>query len=60
MYQMTDPGLWREHRRELLREAEVERLARQLRARRPKKVARIRTALLGRVGGRAVEDTRCA
>jgi hypothetical protein len=60
MYQMTDPGLWREHRHELLREAEVEHLARQLRARRPKKTARIRNALLDRVRGRAVEDARCA
>lgn len=37
MYQLNDPELLREHRRELLREAESSRLARRLRARHSEK-----------------------
>lgn len=37
MFELHDPGLWRERREELLREAEDGRLARRLRAARPKK-----------------------
>ena len=36
MYQLNDIYLWDQHRHELLREAESERLANQVRASRPK------------------------
>ena len=65
MYQPNEIEMWRQHRDELVREAEGERLARQLRAARPSKVARILSALLGQ--GRApaagvlrAGDGRCA
>jgi hypothetical protein len=37
MYQLNEIYLWNQHHHELLREAEGERLANQLRARRPKR-----------------------
>jgi hypothetical protein len=37
MYQLNDFEIWREHSRELLREAEDGRLAQRLKAPRPKK-----------------------
>jgi hypothetical protein len=67
MYQPNEIEMWRQHRDELVREAEDQRLARQLRAARPSKVARIRSALLGRgrvpvdaAGGLRAGDSRCA
>ena len=65
MYQPNEIEMWRQHRDELVREAEGERLARQLRAARPSKIARIRNALLGRVpvdaaGVLRAGDGRCA
>ena len=60
MHRMNDLDLWRQRRREMLHEAEGEHLARRLRATRPKKAAWIRSTLLGRVHGRALEDARCA
>jgi hypothetical protein len=49
MYQLNETEVWREHRRELLRKAESGRLARRLRTRRPDRVARFRSAFLGRI-----------
>ena len=37
MYQLNDTYLWTQHHNDLLREAQVERLAKQLRASRPKR-----------------------
>jgi len=37
MYQLNEISLWTEHHQELLREVEGDRLAKQLRASRPKK-----------------------
>lgn len=49
MYQMNEMELWSQRRRELARETESGRLARRLRAARPKRAARFRSALFGRV-----------
>jgi hypothetical protein len=48
MYQSNEMDPWRQHREDLLLEAERERLVRQLGAARPKGAARLRNALLGR------------
>jgi hypothetical protein len=48
MHGMNEMDLWNERRHELVREADGERLARRLRAARPKRVARFRSALFGR------------
>lgn len=50
--QMVESEVWRQHRSELLREVEKERLARRLRAERRKPATGIRDALLGLVPGR--------
>ena len=67
MYQPNEIEMWRQRRDELVREAEGARLARQLRAARPSKVARIRSALLGQgrvpvdaAGVLRAGDGRCA
>lgn len=52
MYQMNDIEMWREHRNELLREAEERRLGRRLRAERPKRSSGIGSTLLGRIHSR--------
>lgn len=53
MYHHSDIEVWREHRHELLREAEKGRLARRLRVeRRSNKDSRIKSALLALVPGR--------
>ena len=67
MYQMNELDLWRQHRDDLLREAEGVRLVRRLKAARPKRVARLRDALLGRgpalgevAGNLSAGHSRCA
>ncbi len=67
MYQMNELELGHQRRHELLREAEEEHLARQLRAARTKKAAWIRSAPLGRSralldvpGDLRAGDRRCA
>jgi hypothetical protein len=49
MYQMNEMELWNGRRHVLVREAEDGRPARRLRAARPKRVARFRSVLFGRV-----------
>jgi hypothetical protein len=49
MYTIAEIELSKQHREEMLREAENNRLARQLRAARPGMAAGSRNALLGRV-----------
>jgi hypothetical protein len=49
MYRMDEMDLWTRRRHELAREAESGRLARRLRATRPKRTARLRSALFGRI-----------
>jgi hypothetical protein len=49
MYRMDEMDLWTQRRHELARETESGRLARRLRAARPKRAVRFRSALLGRV-----------
>jgi hypothetical protein len=52
MYHYNDFGAWRDHRDEVLQEAEQRRLARQLRAARSgKKALQIRRSLPGLVAG---------
>jgi hypothetical protein len=48
MHGMNEMDLWTQRRHELVREAEGGRLVRRLRAARPKRVARFRSALFGR------------
>ncbi len=67
MYQMNDIDLWRQHREDLLREAEDGRIVRRLKAARPKRAARRWNALLGRgpalveaAGDLRAGDSRCA
>ena len=48
MYQMNDLELWNQRRHDLLKEAEVGRLARMLRAMRPKRGPRSRSTLSAR------------
>jgi hypothetical protein len=49
MYRLNEMELWNQRRHELARETEGGRLARRLRAARPKRAARFRSALFGRV-----------
>ena len=65
MYGMNEIGLGRQHRQDLLREAENRRLVRELRAGRRAGAARLGDALLSRVSGGFAEnlpahDGRCA
>ncbi len=67
MYQMNDMDLWRQHREDLLREAEERRLVRRLKAARPKRAARRWNALLGSgpalveaAGDLSAGESRCA
>ena len=61
MYQVNEMEFWNGRRHELVREAKDGRLARRLRAARPKRTARFRSVLFGRApvrlraesGGRA-------
>jgi hypothetical protein len=48
MHGMNEMDLWNQRRQELVRESEGGRLVRRLRAARPKRVARFRSALFGR------------
>ena len=64
MYEMD---LWRQHREDLFREAEGERLIRRLKAARPKRAASFLNAVLGRgrgfgdaAGRLRAGDSRCA
>jgi len=63
MCQINEIELWNQRRHELVREAEGGRLGRRLKAARPKRAARFRSALLGRaldvpVGLRAEDGGR--
>jgi hypothetical protein len=49
MYRMDEMDLWTQRRHELVREAENGRLAYRLKAIRPKRAARFRGSLFGRV-----------
>ena len=49
MYRMNEMDLWTQRHNELVREAENGRLARRLRAARPKRIAWFRSTLLGRL-----------
>ena len=67
MYGASEMDLWRQHREDLLREAEGGRLVRQLKAARPKRAAGFWSALFGGArdfGGAAgslrAGDSRCA
>jgi hypothetical protein len=58
MYQLNSFDLWHQRRDELLREVEGERLARGLRATRPKWTARIRSTLPDGVRARVADTAR--
>ena len=55
---MYEIDLWRQHREDVLREAEKARLARRLRAARPKGITRLRSSLFRRSFGNLAADLR--
>ena len=65
MHEIYETGLWRQHRDDLLREAEHGRLVRQLKEARRKEKTGLREALLrrlqgGATGGLRTGDEPCA
>lgn len=55
MYRLDDLDLYRQRRREIMREVENDRLVRQLRLLRPRKVGRAQAALAARLGKRLLD-----
>lgn len=55
MYRLDDLDLYRQRRREIMREVENDRLVRQLRLLRSKKVGRAQAALAARLGKRLLD-----